>query len=94
MKTIKKVPFKLVEVTTFPDHSDMEFGKFYYSKEYSTSVHLCACGCGSEVILPINNFSWTISINNSKFSIIPSILVNSDCKSHYVIGNSIANLLT
>lgn len=47
MKTLKKVPIELVEIKEgeFIPH-ELEFGKMYYSKEYSVANHLCLCGCG------------------------------------------------
>lgn len=94
MKTIKKVPLELFELKEgefIPEQ--MEFGKFYYSKEFKGSNHLCVCGCGQEVYLPIKEGEWDLSIYNGKITISPSILNRLGCKSHYVITNGIANIL-
>jgi hypothetical protein len=33
---------------------EIEEGKLYITKEFNTSVHLCACGCGGKTVLPFN----------------------------------------
>lgn len=91
MKTLKKVPLELVEVEFIP--ATMEPGKFYYSKEYKSSNHLCVCGCGQQAPLPIREGEWTLDIKEKGFTIRPSILHRFECKSHYIISNGIANLI-
>lgn len=93
MKTIKKVPIELVEVDFIPEIKEMEPGKFYYSREYEVSNHLCACGCGHPTPLPIRNGEWNMVINKEKITISPSILQRFDCKSHYIITNGYANIV-
>ncbi len=93
MKTLEKVPLDLVEVDFIPESKDMEFGKFYYSREYETSNHLCACGCGHSTPLPIKEGEWNISIKDSKITVSPSILQRFDCRTHYIITNGIANIV-
>lgn len=92
MKTLKKVELELIEVEFIPN--ELEFGKFYYSEKYQISNHLCVCGCGHQVPLPIKNNEWSLIKNDiNKFSIHPSILQRFDCKTHYIITNSIANIV-
>lgn len=93
MKTLKRVELELVEVGFIPDVDDMKFGKFYYSKEYHTTNHLCPCGCGSMTPLPIMEGEWNLKTNNGKVTITPSVLHRSGCKSHYIITNGIANIV-
>ncbi len=93
MKTLEKVPLDLVEVDFIPEAKDMEFGKFYYSREYETSNHLCACGCGHSTPLPIKEGEWNISIKDNKITVSPSILQRFDCRTHYIITNGIANIV-
>jgi len=93
MKTLKKVPLKLIEMEFIPKAEDMEFGVVYYSKKYHVQNHLCVCGCGQQTPFPIKEGEWSIQINEDKFSITPSILKRFGCKSHYVISNSIANII-
>lgn len=91
MKTIKKVPFELVEVVFIPEN--MERNKIYYSKDYSVSNHLCPCGCGSQTPLPIKEGEWALSITSGKVTIIPSIQHRFNCKSHYIITDGVANIV-
>jgi len=93
MKTLKKVAFELVEVDFIPKITEMEFGKLYYSKKYSTTNHLCPCGCGFTTPIPTNKDGWSIDIKNGKVTMTPSILHRSGCKSHYVITNGFANII-
>ena len=58
----------------------------YISIEYKTIAHLCACGCGEEVITPITPTDWKLIFNGKSISLHPSI-GNWDfkCQSHYWI---------
>lgn len=94
MKTLKKVPVELVvlkEGEYMPDKK--EFGKIYYSPEFNGAGHLCLCGCGHDVYIPIKEGEWTLNENNGKVTITPSLLQRFDCKSHYIITNGIANFV-
>lgn len=73
MKTLKKVPLELVEVEFIPDIKDMMFGKFYYSRKYNVSNHLCVCGCGTQVPIPIKEGDWILTNENEKLSVTPSL---------------------
>ena len=78
--------FDLVLCDHFP--SDPQDGNFYYSEEFRSSLHLCACGCKGRVVMPIKAAGWTLTRLASSFSISPSVgnreLV---CRSHYFIRN-------
>lgn len=91
MKTLKKIPMQLVEVEFIP--AEMEFGKFYYSREYKVSNHLCVCGCGQQTPFPIKEGEWTLKNDNDKLTVSPSILQRGGCKSHYIIRDGIANIV-
>ncbi len=94
MKTLKKVPLELGSVDGYmPNISEMEFGKLYYSKEYEITNHLCVCGCGNQVPLPIKNSEWHLNIVNGIVSLSPSILQRFECRTHYIITNGIANIV-
>lgn len=45
----------------------------YISKRYSTASHLCCCGCGLEVVTPLNPAKWRLIENNGTVSLHPSI---------------------
>ena len=94
MKTLKRVPIELVEITEgefIPNK--LEFGKLYYSKEYSVANHLCLCGCGVQAPIPIKDGEWSIANNNNKLTVKPSLQQLFECKSHYIITNGIANFV-
>lgn len=94
MKTLKKVPVQLVELMPgefIPE--EMEFGKLYYSKEFQGLNHLCVCGCGQKTYIIVKEGEWTVSPNNGKVTITPSLLQRNGCKSHYIITEGIANIV-
>jgi len=61
-------------------------GVLYFSEEFSTTAHLCPCGCGSRIIAPIGPVNWSLSIKKGKPTLYPS-LGNWElpCRSHYWI---------
>ncbi len=70
-------------VTSFPQQ--LEPGVIYVSARFSSAAHLCACGCGREVITPLSPRQWSIEFDG-KISVWPSIGNWSfPCRSHYVI---------
>lgn len=63
-------------------------GILYVSRRYATAVHLCCCGCGSEVVTPLNPVKWHLRENGGTVSLSPSIGNWSlPCQSHYWIEN-------
>ena len=51
-----------------------EPGILYISEEYGkTAVHLCACGCGVQSVTPIGEGEWTLTKNEGKVTLRPSI---------------------
>lgn len=66
-------------------------GVLYVSRRYSTAAHLCCCGCGHEVVTPLNPAKWHLSERGGAVSLTPSIGNWSfPCQSHYwVERNSI-----
>ena len=36
----------------------LEDGVVYISVTYATALHLCCCGCGSEVVTPLSPTGW------------------------------------
>jgi len=65
---------------------DLESGILYVSVEYSTALHLCACGCGRKVVTPLSPNDWSMTFDGRLVSLNPSIGNWSlPCRSHYFI---------
>jgi len=70
-------------VQSFP--MELEAGVLYVSVPFSTAAHVCACGCGREVITPLSPAQWVLTFDGS-VSLRPSIGSWSlPCQSHYWI---------
>lgn len=62
----------------------LEPGVLYVSRRYNTASHLCCCGCGLEVVTPLNPAKWQLKESNGAVSLTPSIGNWSfPCRSHY-----------
>lgn len=71
-------------VDFIPDQ--LETGVLYISKRYSTASHLCCCGCGQEVVTPLNPAKWRFTVEKGAVSLVPSVGNWSlPCRSHYWI---------
>jgi len=71
-------------VEFIPEH--LEEGILYVSYRYKTAVHKCACGCGEEVVTPLNSADWSIQIKSGTATLDPSIGNWSfACRSHYFV---------
>ncbi|WP_332642221.1 DUF6527 family protein [Aeromicrobium sp.] len=72
-------------VTSFPDQ--LEPGRLYVSTQFASASHLCACGCGREVITPLSPAQWVLTFDGT-ISVKPSIGNWAfPCQSHYVIDH-------
>ena len=61
-------------------------GVLYVSMNYATSIHKCACGCGSEIVTPLSPIDWKLEFDGVSVTLDPSIGNWSyPCKSHYLI---------
>ena len=90
MKTVKKVAIEPVFVEQIPE--TMEPNKVYITEQYGGCKHLCLCGCGVPVWLPLKPDFWTLTKHeDGKISLSPSILQRFDCKSHYILIQNVAN---
>lgn len=79
--------FESAFVTSVP--AEPADGVLYVSIEYKTAIHLCACGCGHEVVTPIGRGrrGWTITYDGEAVSPWPSVGNHGfPCQSHYWIG--------
>jgi hypothetical protein len=74
---------RVVHKDIFP--TELEQGIFYVSREYNTTAHLCASGCGFRVVLPLGKGGWTIG-DEQTLTVSPSVHVPK-CNSHYWIRN-------
>jgi len=75
-------------VDTVPER--LEEAVLYISPKYATAVHLCACGCGNEVVTPFNPASgWRLTFDGRSVSFWPSIgNWRLRCQSHYFINRN------
>ena len=64
-------------------------GTFYVSGKHQLTEHLCACGCGSEVSLPLGPSEWRIEGHGEVVTLRPSVgNWRLPCRSHYIIDKS------
>jgi hypothetical protein len=74
-------------VDSFPE--PLQPGILYVSIPFASSAHLCACGCGHEVITPISPVFWELTFHGDSVSLWPSIgSWGSPCESHYWIRHN------
>lgn len=74
-------------VDFIPERLDQ--GVIYISKRYATAAHLCCCGCGVEVVTPLNPAKWRLTEKGGKVSLYPSVGNWSfPCQSHYWIDDN------
>lgn len=67
---------------------ELKPGILYISKEYGTAIHLCACGCGGKTVTPLGADEWTLTEENNKVTLRPSIgnwMWESPHHAHYFI---------
>ena len=82
---MKKFDHKFVKV--IPDN--LEENTLYISIDYKTAIHICPCGCGSEIATPISPYDWKITYDGENVSLYPSIgNWGLPCQSHYWITNN------
>jgi len=61
-------------------------GVIYISDRFRTALHKCCCGCGREVVTPLNPAGWSYIRKGETVTFKPSIGNWSfPCKSHYFI---------
>ncbi len=82
MSRIDRITLEHVEF--IPDV--LETGVLYVSDRYQTASHLCCCGCGMEVVTPLNPVRWQLREEEGAAWLYPSIGNSSfECRSHYWI---------
>lgn len=62
---------KPIYVDIIPDI--LNDGELYISNKYNIAIHLCACGCGEQVVTPLRQDKWIITNNGGKVTLRPSI---------------------
>lgn len=68
----------------------LEENTIYISEEYQAILHLCPCGCKHTVSTPIGRNGWTLTKNEDKVTLNPSIgSYQLPCKSHYIRDNEV-----
>lgn len=61
-------------------------GVLYISMEHRVTKHLCACGCGQVVVLPLHPGQWALTFDGETITMSPSVgNVGQSCRSHYFI---------
>lgn len=74
-------------IDTAPEPLDE--GVLYISTKYANVLHLCCCGCGTEVITPLSPARWHITFDGETVSLWPSVgSWSQPCQSHYIIRNN------
>lgn len=64
----------------------LDGGVLYASIAHRTTIHLCCCGCGNEVVLPLDPAEWKLTFDGESVSMHPSVGNWSfPCRSHYWI---------
>lgn len=67
---------------------NLDEGVLYLALDRGTMLHLCACGCRSEVVTPLGRTDWRMGFDGEAVTVEPSIGNWSlPCRSHYFIRN-------
>jgi hypothetical protein len=85
MNRVRAVRHEFVD--TIPDRLDDRV--VYVSIPYATAIHLCCCGCKTEVVTPLSPTDWSVTFDGQSISLRPSIGNWSfACQSHYWIQHN------
>ncbi len=85
---MKQVRFRHEVVVSIPE--TLQANTLYLTTEEDVAGHLCACGCGREVITPLSPTDWSITIDRRGASLSPSIGNWAfPCRSHYFIWDGV-----
>lgn len=77
----------------YVEHIDEELqeGFIYISEEYHVAIHLCACGCKKKTVTPLYKNGWTLTKNDDKITLRPSIgnfKGENPYHAHYYVTNN------
>lgn len=77
---LKQIRYQFVDAMPL----QIDEGVLYISRRFNTAIHKCCCGCGLEVVTPLNSAKWSLKDHGSSVSLAPSIGNWSfPCQSHY-----------
>lgn len=83
----RRITFALQFVEYLPEQ--LQERTLYVSVPFATAAHMCACGCGNQVITPITPTDWQMTFDGETISLHPSIGNWSfRCQSHYWIRHN------
>jgi hypothetical protein len=83
---MKSVHFMHTLVDEIPE--ELQAGILYVSRDGDVAGHLCACGCGKEVITPLSPTDWSLTLTRQGATLNPSIGNWAfPCRSHYFISS-------
>lgn len=85
MSKTKEFEYELI------DHAPEKLadGVLYVSMRYAALMHLCACGCGREVVTPLDPTDYTFTFDGETVTLRPSVgNWRFPCRSHYFITKS------
>ena len=51
--------------------SEIEEGVIYISTSVNTAIHLCPCGCKTEIVTPIDTSEWIVTYDGETISLHP-----------------------
>jgi hypothetical protein len=81
---MKQVCFRHEVVDSIPEK--LQANILYVTADEDVAGHLCACGCGREVITPLSPTDWSITFDRRGATLFPSIGNWAfPCRSHYFI---------
>jgi hypothetical protein len=83
--TMRQTRLRPSFVEFIPERLDKRI--LYISRRYKTASHLCCCGCGLEVVTPLNAAKWHVTeYPDGSVSLSPSVGNWSfPCRSHYIV---------
>jgi hypothetical protein len=85
---VKQVRFRYEVVDSIPE--TLQAYILYVTTDRDVAGHLCACGCGREVITPLSPTDWSISFDRRGASLSPSIGNWAfPCRAHYFIWDGV-----
>lgn len=81
---MKQAQFRHEVVDSIPE--TLQANTLYVTTDGDVAGHLCACGCGREVITPLSPTDWSITFDRCGATLFPSIGNWAfPCRSHYFI---------